>query len=72
MASNCFFYHPDISGNQRVVYDYGEDSVSVPDGMAIDVTGKLWVASFYGGEVRCIDPVTGMSHCLVESLGYII
>ncbi len=48
-----------ITGNQRVVYDYGEDSAAVPDGMTIDVTGKLWVASFYGGEVRCIDPLTG-------------
>ncbi len=48
-----------ITGNQRVVYDYGDDSVAAPDGMTIDTTGKLWVTSSRGGEVRCIDPTTG-------------
>ena len=48
------------------MYDYGDDSVPAPDGMTIDITGKLWVTSSRGGEVRCIDPVTGKYKRVIE------
>ncbi|XP_046552930.1 regucalcin-like [Haliotis rubra] len=32
---------------------------AIPDGMTIDTDGKLWVASYEGGEILQIDPHTG-------------
>ena len=47
----------DIS-NERVVVSVPEE-MGLPDGMAIDSTGMLWVAHFGGSRVRCWDPFTG-------------
>jgi sugar lactone lactonase YvrE len=47
----------DIS-NPRVVIQVPEH-MGVPDGMAIDSEGMLWIAHFYGGAVRRWNPHTG-------------
>ncbi len=44
--------------NKRVVVHIDE-SEGVPDGMTIDVEGKLWVAHFGGWKVSRFDPETG-------------
>uniref|UniRef100_A0A8D8TXX1 Regucalcin n=1 Tax=Cacopsylla melanoneura TaxID=428564 RepID=A0A8D8TXX1_9HEMI len=44
-------------GNPKVVYSLTSDQGS-PDGMTIDVEGKLWIASFGGGRVIRVDPDT--------------
>jgi sugar lactone lactonase YvrE len=49
--------------DRRPVADLGED---FPDGMTIDVDGRLWVAIWGGGQVRCLDPVTGRTLEVVE------
>ena len=48
-------------GNERVVVDLEADEtlVGLPDGMAIDTEGKLWVACFFGGKINRFDPETG-------------
>ena len=33
--------------------------LGVPDGMCIDVEGKLWIAFYGGGKVVCYDPANG-------------
>ncbi|RVE75544.1 hypothetical protein OJAV_G00017790 [Oryzias javanicus] len=45
--------------NRRVVYQMKEGE-GLPDGMAIDVDGRLWVACYNGGRVINIDPTTGV------------
>lgn len=44
--------------NRRVILETKEER-SVPDGMTIDVEGKLWVAYWEGACVRRIDPASG-------------
>ncbi|XP_032364820.1 regucalcin [Etheostoma spectabile] len=48
----------DIS-NRRVVYRLQEGE-GLPDGMAVDADGRLWVACYNGGRVINIDPATGV------------
>ncbi|XP_051282901.1 regucalcin isoform X2 [Dicentrarchus labrax] len=48
-----------LIGNRRVVYRM-EEGEGLPDGMTIDVEGRLWVACYNGGRVINIDPVTGV------------
>ncbi|XP_069695229.1 regucalcin-like [Periplaneta americana] len=46
--------------NKRTAFDYDTNNVEgIPDGMAIDTEGKLWVACFEGSKVIRIDPMTG-------------
>ena len=52
--------------DRRTVADLGEDS---PDGMTIDTEGRLWVAVWGGGQVRCLDPDTGAVLEVVEVEG---
>ncbi len=67
------FYHIDTPTRQIVAYDYAHDSgrisnarpvveiaeaEGVPDGMTIDVEGKLWVAHWNGGRISRWDPDT--------------
>jgi sugar lactone lactonase YvrE len=49
--------------DRRTVADLGED---FPDGMTIDTDGRLWVAVWGGGQVRCLDPDTGRLLEVVE------
>nr|XP_023656806.1 regucalcin [Paramormyrops kingsleyae] len=44
--------------NRREVYRL-EKEEGFPDGMCVDVEGRLWVACFNGGRVLRIDPQTG-------------
>ncbi|XP_055944646.1 regucalcin-like [Argiope bruennichi] len=48
--------------NKRILINYNErkefDNLGVPDGMTIDIEGKLWVAHFGGACVLRIDPET--------------
>ncbi|XP_074482626.1 regucalcin isoform X1 [Sebastes fasciatus] len=46
-------------GNRRVVYRL-EEGEGLPDGMTVDVEGRLWVACYNGGRVINIDPNTGV------------
>lgn len=46
-------------GNRRVVYRM-EEGEGLPDGMTLDVEGRLWVACYNGGRVINIDPATGV------------
>lgn len=36
-----------------------EGGEGLPDGMAVDVKGRLWVACYNGGRVINIDPAVG-------------
>ncbi|XP_042861798.1 regucalcin-like [Penaeus japonicus] len=47
-------------GNQRVLFDYAKAGLEdqFPHGMTIDVDGNLWVASFGGHQVICVNPKT--------------
>jgi len=47
----------DIS-NERVIVSVPKE-MGLPDGMAIDADGNLWVAHYGGGCVRCWNPHTG-------------
>jgi sugar lactone lactonase YvrE len=51
--------------NERVVVQVGKE-MGLPDGMAIDAEGKLWVAHFGGSCVRRWDPVTGKMLATIE------
>ena len=43
-----------IPANRRTAFDFELNDVQeIPDGMAIDTEGKLWVACFAGGQVKC-------------------
>ncbi len=44
---------------RRTVYEFESGNAGVPDGMCIDVTGKLWVALWGGSGVVCVDPAAG-------------
>ncbi|XP_058260228.1 regucalcin [Hemibagrus wyckioides] len=44
--------------NRRMVYRLEKDE-GIPDGMCIDVEGKIWLACYNGGRVLRIDPQTG-------------
>ncbi|KAI4889782.1 hypothetical protein NFI96_030809 [Prochilodus magdalenae] len=44
--------------NRRTLYQLEKDE-GIPDGMCIDIEGKLWVACYRGGRVLRIDPETG-------------
>ncbi|XP_073318808.1 regucalcin [Pagrus major] len=46
-------------GNRRVVYRM-EEGEGLPDGMTLDIEGRLWVACYNGGRVINIDPATGV------------
>ncbi|GFR14775.1 hypothetical protein TNCT_257531 [Trichonephila clavata] len=50
--------------NKRVLINYNEDTafenLGYPDGMTIDIEGKLWVACYAGGCVLRIDPATSV------------
>ena len=50
-------------GSRRVVATIPKE-MGLPDGMAIDSEGNLWVGHWDGGAVRCWSPVTGQ--CLAE------
>jgi sugar lactone lactonase YvrE len=54
----------DIS-NERVVITVPQE-MGLPDGMAIDTEGMLWVAHFGGGTVRRWDPDTGQVLTTIE------
>lgn len=53
----CLFVFLTIA-NRRSVYKL-EKEEQIPDGMCIDVEGKLWVACYNGGRVIRLDPETG-------------
>lgn len=42
-----------------MVYRLEKDE-GIPDGMCIDVEGKIWLACYNGGRVLRIDPQTGV------------
>ncbi|XP_054708312.1 regucalcin-like [Uloborus diversus] len=50
------------TSNQRVLFDYNTDegfeNLGVPDGMTIDIEGKLWVCNYGGSCVLRLDPQT--------------
>ncbi|XP_045157472.2 regucalcin-like [Mercenaria mercenaria] len=68
-----FAYDFDLSSgtlsNARVAIDFDDETKQLegfPDGMTIDVNGKLWVACFHGGKVVQLDPVTGNTITSIE------
>ncbi len=78
-ADGRTFYHADSLAYEIAAYDYdlasGEianrrivvevpPEMGLPDGMAIDAAGNLWVAHWDGWAVRCWSPVSGK--CLAE------
>lgn len=46
------------TANRRSIYKMEKED-KIPDGMSIDIEGKLWVACYSGGRVIRIDPETG-------------
>ncbi len=73
-AARDTFYYIDTPTEQVVAYNYDdkkgeisrprlvvdtEEFKGVPDGMALDMNGNLWVAMCHGGEIRCFDSRTG-------------
>jgi sugar lactone lactonase YvrE len=48
-----------LATNRRQAFQVCESFPPVPDGHALDTSGKLWVACFGVGEVRRYDPTTG-------------
>lgn len=44
--------------NRRTVFTFAEENEN-PDGMSIDVEGRLWVALWGGWAVVCVDPAKG-------------
>ncbi len=57
-----FAYDPQEGSisNQETFVDFGAqaDNTVWPDGMCTDAEGRLWVASFADGRIRCFDPKT--------------
>ena len=52
----------DSTANQRTAIDFGEgtlETLGYPDGMCIDLDGKLWIACYGAGKVVQFDPETG-------------
>ncbi|XP_036602182.1 regucalcin-like isoform X2 [Trichosurus vulpecula] len=47
-----------VAANRRLLYKLEEEE-SMPDGMCIDIEGKLWVACIDAGRVIRVDPETG-------------
>jgi Gluconolactonase len=46
-------YITSFSANRRTAFDFELNGIEgLPDGMAIDTEGKLWVASFGGSQVN--------------------
>ncbi|CAI5939249.1 unnamed protein product [Closterium sp. NIES-64] len=58
---DCFDFDAATAGisNRRTVVTFGQDEPGVPDGMAIDARGQLWVVVGESGSVRQVDPETG-------------
>ncbi len=50
---------PDTLSSHRLVYQTETKHANVPDGMALDDGGNLWVAVGESGLVRCVDGSTG-------------
>ncbi|XP_029923843.1 regucalcin [Myripristis murdjan] len=61
LSVDAFDYdtHTGDMSNRRVVYRMAEGE-GLPDGMTVDVDGRLWVACYSAGRVICIDPETGV------------
>lgn len=53
--------------NRRPIIDTNTVVDASPDGMAIDVNGRLWIAFCHGGCVVCFDPQTGQA---VETIAF--
>lgn len=51
--------------SRGVLADFGGFE-GIPDGMCIDADGNLWVASWAGGAVRCVDGQTGAILRVIE------
>ncbi|XP_062941284.1 regucalcin-like [Cynocephalus volans] len=51
--------------NPRLLYQLPQGQ-GMPDGMCVDVSGKLWVACINGGRVIRLDPETASQLCMVE------
>ncbi|TNM93967.1 hypothetical protein fugu_002143 [Takifugu bimaculatus] len=68
LTIDAFDYDSDsgLIGNRRVVYRM-EEGEGLPDGMAIDVKGHLWVACYNGGRVINIDPAVDYCDLYVTS-----
>ncbi|KAA3656424.1 MAG: SMP-30/gluconolactonase/LRE family protein [Chloroflexi bacterium] len=62
IARNVRAYDYDLAtgdiGNERVIIEVPEE-IGVPDGMAIDEEGMLWIAKFHGSRVSRWHPQTG-------------
>jgi sugar lactone lactonase YvrE len=50
---------------RRTVFQLGE-LPGGPDGMTIDTEGRLWIATWGGWSVLCVDPMTGELLCKVQ------
>jgi sugar lactone lactonase YvrE len=57
---HSYDYNPDTSeiSNKKVVHKFSQDG-GMPDGMAIDSEGHVWVALYWGHKVIRIDPAGG-------------
>ncbi|CAI5514840.1 unnamed protein product [Closterium sp. Naga37s-1] len=58
---DCFDFDAATAGisNRRTAVTFSQDEPGVPDGMAIDAGGQLWVVVGESGSVRQVDPETG-------------
>lgn len=71
------FYFADSAARTVTAYDYDVDDGALtaprelcrfegqdgaPDGLCVDADGRVWVASFGGGFVRCVDPAGRTRH----------
>jgi sugar lactone lactonase YvrE len=55
---DAFDYHAGAISNRRTIFQMN-DLPGGPDGMCIDSAGRLWVATWGGWSVLCIDPTSG-------------